>query len=473
MQPEDILSTRKRLATDYHRPQYHYLPASNWMNDPNGVIQWNNRYHLFYQYNPMGANHANMHWGHAVSDDMLHWEELPIALAPTAKTVDEGGIFSGCIIDHEGTPKMFYTGVNPDYQIQTQCLAVGNDDLLTWEKHPTNPIIGTVPKEMGQTNDFRDPFVWQGDDAWYMLVGSRMENIGGSVLLYRSDDLINWDYIHPLLVGDISRTGVMWECPNFFPLGDKWVLIISSHIGHSTGTVLYFVGDYHNYRFYPDVEGVMDAGYYYAPLTFLDNQGRRIMYAWLREGRSVEHQVKAEWSGVQAIPRVLSLDAKDRLQTEPIPELATLRGEHHQFTSATIRESDVLPVKGLALEIKAMFNRDAHDEFGIAIATSAAGTEQTRIVYNCNTQTLRIERQYLSDSDGLDVQWQGIPHRLDDGEALDLHLLLDGSVLEIIANQRTSLTSRIYPTHEQHQHIYVINPTALHVLDIWKMTSIW
>ena len=110
---------------DSHRPRYHYLPASNWMNDPNGVIHWQGRYHLFYQYNPYGANHANMHWGHAVSDDMVHWEELPIAITPTPDSCDRGGIFSGCIVDNDGIPTAFYTGVNDDHSRQVQCMAIG------------------------------------------------------------------------------------------------------------------------------------------------------------------------------------------------------------------------------------------------------------------------------------------------------------------------------------------------------------
>src|SRR5690606_18686033 len=116
----------------------------------------------------------------AISDDLIHWQHAPVALAPTAGSADEGGIFSGCIVNHNGTPTAFYTGVNADYSVQTQCMATGSADLVTWEKYPDNPLIAAPPAAMGQTRDFRDPFVWQQDGAWYMLVATRMVGVGGA-----------------------------------------------------------------------------------------------------------------------------------------------------------------------------------------------------------------------------------------------------------------------------------------------------
>lgn len=457
---------------DWHRPRYHYLPASNWMNDPNGVIQWQGRYHLFYQYNPYGANHANMHWGHAVSDDLVHWEELSIALAPTPASVDQGGIFSGCVVNDNGIPAAFYTGVNDDYSIQLQCMATGNDDLTLWKKSGANPVIAVVPEAMGQTNDFRDPYVWQEDDGWYMVIGSRINGVGGAILLYRSDNLVDWEYLNPLFIGEAARNGVMFECPNFFKLDDKWVLIISTHIGHTTGTVMYFVGRYENHKFIPETEGVLDSGYHYASLSHEDEQGRRILLAWLREGRSVEQQLKAEWSGVQAVPRILTLDQHNRLCMTPVPELEQIRCVQHQITQDNLT-ADFLPVAGLSLDIDVTFDVDLIGVCGLEVACSADGTEKTTIYYEPSTETLRIVRGYSSISDEIDTYTQGLPHRLTDGEQLQLRILLDGSVLEVIANQRTSVTSRIYPTSESHTYLRVVNSAAVDVLNIWEMESIW
>lgn len=457
---------------DIHRPHYHYLPASNWMNDPNGVIHWNGCYHLFYQYNPYGANHANMHWGHAVSDDLVHWEELPIAITPTPDTYDLGGIFSGCMVNDNGTPIVFYTGVNKDYKVQVQCVATGSDDLLTWVKHPNNPVIGDVPAAMQQTEDFRDPFVWQEEDGWYMVVGTKIQDMGGAILLYRSDNLIDWEYLNPLFVGENARNGVMFECPNFFKLGDKWVLLISSHIGHTTGTVLYFVGRYENHKFIPETEGVFDSGYAYASLTHLDDQGRRILWSWIREGREEEHFVNAGWSGVQAIPRVLSLDSQGCLLMSPVVEIEQTRGTHHHFSAETIKGNS-LPVSGLNLDIQASFIPHDTETCGIDLLCSADGSEKASVYYEPSTETIRIERQYADSNTTHDTYLQGLPHALADGEMLELRILLDGSVIEVIANKRTSVTSRFYPSQTDSQHLRLINPSTVKTLDIWEMSSIW
>lgn len=455
-----------------HRPQYHYLPQSNWMNDPNGVIQWDGKYHLFYQYNPYGANHANMHWGHAVSENLTHWEELPIAISPTPDSPDRGGIFSGCIVNHNGIPTAFYTGVNEDYTIQVQCSAIGSPDLSTWEKVDANPVIGTVPPEMGQTKDFRDPFVWQDADGWYMAVGCRIEGVGGAVLLYRSKNLRDWEYLNPLFIGENARNGVMFECPNFFKLGDKWVLIISSHIGHTTGTVLYFVGDYVNHKFIPEAEGVLDSGYYYAPLSYVDDKERRILWAWIREGRSTEQQLDVGWSGVQAIPRIVTLDSQNRLNMSPVPEFEQLRGQHFHASADSISEAS-LPIAGLSLDIEVAFRVGTDTNCGIQVTCSPDGREKTSIYYNAPTQTLRIQREYSKVNTEQDTAIQGLPHALDSDEDLELRILLDGSVLEVIANHRTSITSRIYPTDSENQQIRIISPSSLKSLDIWEVSSIW
>jgi beta-fructofuranosidase len=467
---EDTLAIRQRLAADWQRPIYHYLPPANWMNDPNGLLQWEGQFHLFYQYNPHAAFHADMHWGHAVSADLIHWADWPIALAPD-DPYDEAGVFSGCAVNHAGVPTIIYTGTRGERSsIQTQCIATSADGLLTWQKYAGNPVINQIPEISGQSRDFRDPFVWREADAWYMVVGSRIAGNGGTVFLYRSADLIHWDYLNPILIGDHTKNGVMWECPNLFRLGDKWVLIVSAHLGQSTGTVFYFVGDFENEQFTPQVEGVLDHGYLYAPLTLQDDQGRRLLWGWLREGRTVEAQKNSGWSGVQSVPRVLSLDADLRLVTTPVPEHEQLRGTPHTLTDQDIETPVTLEVGGLALEIKAEF--DPQGRPGIALACAPDGPPGIAIVYLQDTQQLVVTR--ASHNPQVDVYEQVADHPLRAGETLQLHILLDGSVVEIIANGRTSLTSRIYPEHAEHHGVQVLGEQAyVHLLTIWPMESIW
>ncbi|MCU0513518.1 MAG: glycoside hydrolase family 32 protein [Anaerolineae bacterium] len=465
------LTLRQQFAADIHRPRYHFLPPSNWMNDPNGLIQWQGQYHLFYQHNPFGPLWGNMHWGHAVSPDLIHWTDLPLALAPTPDSPDETGIFSGCAVRHGDVPIIFYTGTaRPNYDTQTQCLATGSPDLLTWTKAPANPVLGQVPPEAGQTKDFRDPFVWQEGDTWYMVVGSRIQDVGGAVFLYRSTDLHHWDYLHPLLVGAAAVDGVIWECPNFFPLGDQWVLIISSHLGNATGTVLYFVGHYEQQQFTPTARGVLDHGRLYAPLTFVDDAQRRLLFGWLREARSNEDITAAGWAGVQSIPRRLWLDAQQRLCMAPVPELERLRGHRHSLPAQPLDGLTPLPVEGLALDVVASFDVDTDGQAGLCLAGTPDGSAYTAIQYDAATQTLAVERV---SPQGRQVVMSAA-HPLAAAEPLALRILLDGSVLEIIANDRTSLTDRVYVAGAECCRAWLSGARArlLH-LHAWEMPSIW
>ncbi|MCX9077889.1 MAG: glycoside hydrolase family 32 protein, partial [Candidatus Methanoperedens sp.] len=369
--PESTLAQRRGLAHDLHRPRYHYLPPANWMNDPNGIIQWQGKYHLFYQHNPNSAVWGDIHWGHAVSEDLIHWSDLPIALAPTPGGPDEGGCFSGCAVNN-GLPTLIYTGVaGARNEIQTQCIATSRDGLLTWDKHAGNPVLSAVPPESGQTTEFRDPYVWREGEDWYMVVGSCIKDVGGSAFLYRSRNLLDWEYLNPLLVGDSQRNGIIWECPNFFKLDDHWVLIVSALTGNFAGSVVYFVGDYENFRFTPTYEGVLDYGQLYAPLTMMDNQNRRLLFGWLREARSEAEQRAAGWSGAHSIPRILTLDSRHRVRMTPVPELETIRGQHHQYGPAELTQDVRLDVTGLALDIMAEFEPREGGHCGITVARSA------------------------------------------------------------------------------------------------------
>ncbi len=471
----DALALRQRLAADPHRPQYHFLPPSNWMNDPNGLIQWKGKYHIFYQHNPFGPLWGNMHWGHAVSPDLVHWTDLSLAIAPTPGSSDEAGIFSGCCVNDNGVPTAFYTGTRGQRnEIQTQCLATSRDDLVTWEKYPGNPILSAPPAEANQNRDFRDPYVWKEADAWYMVVGSRILDVGGAVFLYRSHTLTDWEYLHPILISKAGHGAGIWECPNFFQLGDEWVLIISDHTGSATGTVIYFVGSYENHQFTPVYEGVLDYGTLYAPLTFLDDQKRRLLFGWLREARSEIDQRNAGWSGVQSIPRVLTLDKQHRLHMKPASEIESIRGEHFHMEAQELSGDIPLDVHGLALDIEATFELEASESCGITLACSADQKERTEIVFDAATRHLIVRKITPEDAGALVTHLREVPHDLLVGEALTLRILLDGSVIEIIANQRTSLTSRVYPLYADSDGVRLTGTNArLDTLDIWKMPSIW
>jgi beta-fructofuranosidase len=468
------MPSRSLLAADPHRPQYHFLPPCNWMNDPNGVIQWKGQYHLFYQHNPTGALWGNMHWGHAVSPDLIHWSDLPIALAPAPDSPDATGCFSGCAVDN-GVPTLIYTGTTGQRnEIQTQCLATSRDDLLTWEKYLHNPVLSEVPAEARQTSDFRDPFVWKDSDRWYMVVASRIAERGGVVFLYRSRDLREWEYLHPLLTGADRSEGVLWECPNFFPLGDQWVLIVSAaHTGEKTDSVFYFVGEYKDERFTPAYRGILDYGCVYAPLSFVDDQRRRLLFGWIREERPNEVIQRAGWAGVQTIPRVLSLDADNHLRMMLVPELESIRGKHHHCEAITLDQPISLDSVGTSLDILAEFEVESGGNCGLILACATAGDEGIYVRYDTAAQRLIVEKRSPS-LDAVGVPLREAPHPLTAGETLKLRILFDGSVIEIIANDRTSLSTRFYRTAGDSAGVQVFGDKArLRSLDIWEMPSIY
>jgi beta-fructofuranosidase len=460
------------LDADPHRPGYHFLPPSNWINDPNGLLQWQGRYHLFYQYNPNGPFHGTIHWGHAVGDDLVHWEDWPVALAPSPGGPDKDGVYSGCGVDHDGVPTLIYTGIRPE----VQCLATSRDGLRTWQKHEANPVVAAPPEGV-DVEGFRDPFVWREADGWYCVVGSGIKGVGGTVFLYRSPDLVRWEYLHPLCTGALEETGRMWECPNFFPLGDKHVLLISPI---PLGKVLYLVGTYADHRFTPEHVGVVDnGGHFYAPQVLLDRLGRRLMWGWLREGRGKEAQLAAGWSGALSVPTILSLGADGHLALQPAPELRRLRGAHAQASGVALVPGGAGVPGGLAgrrLEIAAVLEPGAASRVGLSVLRSPGGEEETRIVYDREAGELRVERERASLDPETAQDGRGVTLALDARGTLRLDVFVDGSIVEIFADERLRLTSRVYPKRPDSTGVRFFaegGDAVLRAVDIWTLDSIW
>ena len=236
-------------------------------------------------------------------------------------------------------------------------------------------------------------------------------------------------------------------------------------------TTFYFVGDYTDGRFTPEIEGVLDHGYFYAPLTMLDSRGRRLLYGQLREGRSEEAHAAAGWASMHAIPRVLSL-RDGGLRMEPIQEIERLRGEPVALGAVQLSgEESPLDISGRALDIVARF--EPAGVVGLAVACAPDGAEETRIAYDPERQELVVDRSRSSLLGDVETFAQRAPHALAPDETLDLRILLDGSALEVIANDRTSIATRIYPSREDSQGVKVFGEGRLGAMTIWPMASIW
>ena len=465
-----------KLASDPLRPQYHLLPAHNWMNDPNGPIFFRGRYHMFHQYNPQSAVWGNMNWAHATSTDLIHWQHQPIAISPTSGGPDSDGVFSGSAVLDGDRPAVIYTGVAPprtDAEAtlrdgvhtwrETQCLAVAQDDeLRTWKKLP-DPVIAAPPAGLDVTG-FRDPYVWREGNSWMLILGSGLRGKGGMILLYTSPDLRHWTYLHPLVEGTASNktavnpvdTGDMWECPDFFPLGNKHVLLIST-----VGKVLWKVGTYSNQRFTPEKEGVVDWGAYYAAKTMLDNDGNRILWGWVTETRPDADLKAAGWAGAMSLPRVLSLNAENELVMEVAAVAQTLRAAHVGIHLNAMRDKALgrVRIHDLATELDLRLHPKT-DEFTLRLQ-SDSGVDFATI--SCTSQ---------SGSRQLRVNNVTAPLPGITGSSVHLHMFLDGSVLEVFANGTIAITARIYQTPSGPLRLKLEGNAELMSLDAWQMKPI-
>ncbi|MDE2127079.1 MAG: glycoside hydrolase family 32 protein [Armatimonadetes bacterium] len=434
-----LMKRDPNAMTDRMRPQYHFLPASNWMNDPNGLIQFNGVYHIFYQRNPFAATWGPMYWGHAESHDLVHWRLMPDALKPDSPA-DKGGVWTGCMVDDKGAPTAIYTGVEP----QCVCIATGNRDLSRFTKYVGNPVVPAQQQAMGLTG-FRDPYVWKQGSWWMMVVGAGIPGKGGELLLYRSRDLRQWESRGTAFVGDRDQHPDMWECPNLFRLGTKWVLIISN------GQTWWYTGTFRNGRFSPEKTGLLDAGNsLYAPQTFKDARGRRILFGWLRENRS---DAEAHgWQGVMSLPRILKVDANGDLTQAPAPELQRLRARSTHATAIKLTQREgFLPLKdfeklGDECELQAVLKPGQAGRVGLVVAATPDGVEQTRIEYNVRRGGIDVDRSRSSLSKSADAGTVFLPAELDSAGEIRLRIFVDRSVIEIYTADGQCMAVRIYPT---------------------------
>ena len=329
------------VTNERYRLGYHVMAKSGWINDPNGFVYYKGYYHIFYQHHPYTAEWGPMHWGHARSKDLIHWENLPIALTPGSEE-DKDGCFSGTAIVKDDILYLVYTGHhyyegddNPDHFWQNQNLAYSIDGI-NFKKYKNNPIIEKPPED--NTHHFRDPKVWEHDGKYYQLLGSQANDGLGRVILYSSDDLLEWQYL-----GEIDHAkseeaeGFMWECPDFFCLNGEDILLCSPQ-GilpqqtqflnlYNTG---YFLGDldYKNVGFKRNSQFIeLDKGHdFYAAQTMLAPDGRRILIGWMAMWENEMPEQKDGWSGALTLPRELVL-SKNQMLMRPIKELESLRME--------------------------------------------------------------------------------------------------------------------------------------------------
>lgn len=448
-----------------HRPRFHFSAPRNWLNDPNGIVHWQGRWHLHYQHNPAAPRWGDIHWGHASSADLVRWQDEPIALAPSPGE-DEHGCFSGTIAVVDGRPTLYYTGFRDGLQVQ--CIATG-PDLRHWTKQPSL-TIADPPDGVGRT-DFRDPYVFRHDGRWYLAVGASWRSERGQVLLYASDDGLHWRYRHPLYTAPELAQGVLWECPNFFPIGERWVLTVSVWPNLAA---LWFVGRFEDERFVPERQGLLDPdGGAFAHLATAAPDGRILQWAWIDEQRAQPALDAAGWAGALTVPRELALDADGRLLQRPAAEVARLRESPIDLLPTGEDRGARLRFEGRCLDLEASFWLRDRQKVGFTLLASPDGRERTRVMFWPDARRLVIERGASSIDREASAQDVWMLHEHRDGTPLRLRMLLDHSVLQVYADDRSCLTTRVYPALPDSVHGSVFAEGDADVLaQAWSMGTI-
>ena len=442
------------------RPNYHFTPPQMWLNDPNGLVFFDGEYHLFYQYHPDSAIWGPMHWGHAVSRDLVNWQHLPIALYPD----EHGMIYSGsAVVDWNNTAGFAKEALvaiftyNKDYK-ESQNLAYSTNKGRTWTKYPGNPVI---PAPVPPT-DYRDPKVFWHQDHWVMVLAA-----GDKVLLFASADLKHWEQTGSF-GGGYGSTESVWETPDLFRLPvqnsdeSRWILTVSEGKGGPAGgsATQYFIGEFDGGSFQSEnpkntILWTDFGADYYAPQSWNDEpNGRRLMIGWMNNWSYARQIPASEWRGAFNLIRELSLKRTGDgicLVQRPILELQNLRGAHQHWSEQIIQpgKNILTDMRGSSLEMLAEFQvTEEIDAFGFRVRVGAR--EWTTIGYDPKEQKLFVDRTHSGIVD-FHESFAGIHFaRLDPlDHRIRLHIFVDNSSVEVFANDGLITFSEcIFPAEE-------------------------
>lgn len=497
---DEIKLDRTPLLQDWHRPQYHASPPAHWMNEPHAPIYFDGQYHLFYQHNPLGPFFYHIHWGHWVSKDLVHWRDLPVALAPEHDDLSPDGIWSGsATYDVNGLPVLFFTAANdnlsPNQSValaQSTYLQDHNPDLVQWTKYPDSLMV--QPHGIGAFGDFRDPFVWKEGDRWLALVGSGIEDVGGVALAFSSEDMLNWTYKGIFYQADLQKypyLGPIWELPVFLPLGidqqgqHKHILLVSPVGEGADVEVFYWIGqwDEQQMSFIPDQEEpqLIDVGdfHFTGPSGMIDPKtNRKIIFTIAQGDRTSELEYQAGWAHNAGLPLSIYLREDGRLGIEPIQELQSLRGKKHvSFQEKSLQEANDLlkHVRGDRLEIQVELQSSTAQNIGIKVQCTPDRAEETLLYYDRKAAQLLVDRTKSTlNPQEVSTGIQGGTLDIHD-DSLKLHIYLDGSMIEVYANGLKSLTTRVYPSRADALEMELWSDGELEVIsmEVWDMQSIW
>jgi sucrose-6-phosphate hydrolase SacC (GH32 family) len=478
----DLSIPDSRFEGDFSRPAYHAQPTASWTNEPHGLTYHKGKYHIFYQKNGNGPYWSQINWGHQTSDDLINWKEEDAVLWPSPG-FDQVGIWSGhCVIDDDGVPTIMYTGVNGIKAVMA--LAHGNDAMDEWTKYEGNPVVNAPPPTYN-TMDFRDPYIWKEGNKWKMIIGSGIASagMGGALFMYESDDLVNWTYLNPFLLGhdDQDDAGRFWEMPVFLQFGEKYLLVINKIPWEGEpARALYWTGTYANNKFFPDytvAKHLEITNGYLAPTVVKDANERYVAIGIIPDETESQYHYQAGWAHLYGIPRVWELKDGATLVQKPLPELTKLRDQHQEYTDVEVvawEENFLGDLSGKQLEIKATIDPGDANRFGFYVGKAADRTELTKIYYDFSQQLFYVDRSRNSKQSGVPKDLKAGSYTLNAGQEFDMHLFIDGSVVEIFINNEAAFTTRIFPSEIDSDGVdmFVEGGTATaKKVDVWTLND--
>ena len=433
-------------------PTTHFTPPQGYMNDPHGLVRFDDQYHLFYQYNPNAQQWGTPHWGHATSPDLLRWEHQPIALTPAPGGPSADGCWSGTAVDVGARyPFLVFTGVTngaDGSRSETTCVAESIDGM-TWRCTTASPVLAP-PLELSG-GDFRDPFIWTSGGRWWQVLGSGSRD-GGRVLLYSGDSLNAWKAEGVLFAGKTTTAAVMevWECPQLLRFGEVTVLIVSSLRDGTPGVTMWFAGTVVDDALVVSRHGRLDFGScLYAPTTAPVDERTHVMFAWARE----EHELQDRPQGALTYPRHLTWEAVQGLVSSPIPALATLHTA--QLEASVVDGALAYPTGAHPFHLK-LSAPESTTHCTIAFGEDARNKQAT-LTLDMNRATAVLERSGTVDALSMPID-----------RVSDVDVYLDGSLLEVHTCGR-SLTTRLQPAHPNSSTRVTVSGAPLATLAIWTL----
>ena len=448
------------------KPAFHVAAPVGWINDPNGFSWYQGQIHLFYQYHPYTTEWGPMHWGHSVSDDMIHWKNMPSVLAPDQE-YDKRGCFSGSATEKDGKHVLIYTGVSnvqmengSIQERQNQCIAYGDGEIYV--KSPQNPVItgDMLPADCSKI-DFRDPKVWKKGKNYYLIVGNKNSEQKGQVVLFSSKNLEKWKFETVLAENSTGQIGTMWECPDFFELDGKYVaagawMCHRDEAGRYQMTRCY-TGTFDGDRFKTEHQQWYDFGSNFYAVQSFEHGGRRIAIGWISDFYG-EHRVKPTGAcGSFSLPRELHME-QGRLFTEPVKECYGLLKERIFAVSGQDVPPVIVPGNSFFVKIKLGDDRD------FLVTLAREGDDALYLERKNGVTSLVSTRKEVSE----------VRFPSDVSAVRYVEIFMDRRVAEVYLNHGEAAGTKLFYQESTRGHLEAdFAAGSLKRLEVWTMESIW